>query len=508
MNEIGRPIQYQGNILHNYSSKSTEEKTEIPASAGEPAAQGANADLYQSGVDTHIPQNTVPANFGDILPPSMPAQGPSQISSPQKPAQASPSPSPQSREHNGAADEEFQLPQEFLETMKQIPPYKHVKVMLVHGSHTGGHRSAAESVKKVLDTMPNVEAEVVNALNYTGGEASKNAQVAATDFVMNKMAPVRGWFFRQSFKGNPLVYGLGNLGMRFKSWMSKDFLHKIQQDKPDVILSCHSPMNSMLSYWKGKGLIDAPVHSVVTDYRVHRMWAQKNIAHYYVASEATKDELAHFGIDKDKIEVSGIPIKPEFARPQELSKSELKEKLGINPEIPMVLMMGGSLGLGRFKEMAQALNEVKTPVQMVCITGKNSAKKAELEELGRQIKMPLTVLGYADNVNEWMDACDVIVSKPGGLTTSEIFARKLPMIILDPMPGLEEMLIPTIVGTGAALSVKGPEGAAHMIEQLCADTTMKTKLEENLEKTGKPFAAYEVASDLVMTALDGTGSAK
>ncbi|MGV8120238.1 MAG: hypothetical protein AB2L14_10805 [Candidatus Xenobiia bacterium LiM19] len=361
MNEIGRTIQYQGNILHNHSSESTEVRKETQESAGDTAVPGAGADLYQSGADTHIPNYTVPADIFGIQPPSMPAQAPSQISSPQEPAQASSSPSPHSRELNGPADEEFQLPQEFLETMKQIPPYKHVKVMLVHGSHTGGHRSAAESVKKVLDTMPNVEAEVVNALDYTGGEASKNAQVAATDFVMNKMAPVRGWFFRQSFKGNPLVYGLGNLGMRFKSWMSKDFLHKIQQDKPDVILSCHSPMNSMLSYWKGKGLIDAPVHSVVTDYRVHRMWAQKNIAHYYVASEATKDELVHFGIDKDKIEVSGIPIKPEFARPQELSKAELKEKLGINPEIPMVLMMGGSLGLGRFKEMAQALNEVKNP---------------------------------------------------------------------------------------------------------------------------------------------------
>jgi len=489
MNEINQAIRSYGLSPSIQAHPSSEKKAETQAQTGDVVTLGMGEALFQSPAGLIAPQKIGLAEGGTLQSSAAPneATAPSQQ---------------QSRPLDDSAEDTAPLPQEFLETIRQIPPWKHVKVMLVHGSHTGGHRSAAESVKKVLDTMPNVEAEVVNALDYTGGEASKNAQVAATDFVMNKMAPVRGWFFRQSFKGNPLIYGLGNLGMRFKSWMSKDFLHKIQTDKPDVILSCHSPMNSMLSYWKGKGLIDAPVHSVVTDYRVHRMWAQKNISHYYVASDATKNELSGFGIDKNRIEVSGIPIKPDFAKPQQLTKSELKEKLGIDPKTPMVLMMGGSLGLGRFKEMAQALNGIDTPVQMVCITGKNAAKKAELEELSKQIKMPLTVLGYADNVNEWMDACDAIVSKPGGLTTSEIFARKLPMIILDPMPGLEEMLIPTIVGTGAALSVKGPEGAAQMIKSLLTDPAEKSKIEANLDKTGKPFAAYQVASDLVMTALD------
>jgi len=404
----------------------------------------------------------------------------------------------------GAAQQEMaSLPQEFLETINRIPPWKHVKVMLVHGSHTGGHRSAAESVKKVLDMMPNVEAEVINTLDFSGGESVKNAQVAATNFVMNKLSPLRGWAFRKSFEGNPLMYWLGNTAMKFKSWMSQSFLTKIQQEKPDVILSCHSPMNSMLSHWKEKGLIDVPLHSVVTDYRVHRMWAQNRVDHYYVASEQTKNELAGFGIDKEKIEVSGIPIKPDFAKTEKPAKAELREKLGIDPELPVVLMMGGSLGLGPFSDMAKALAGLETPVQMVCITGKNEAKKAELEELGKTLSMPMKVLGYAGNVNEWMDACDLIISKPGGLTTSEIFAKKIPMIILDPMPGLEEMLIPTIVGTGGAVSAKTPEEGAKAAEEFIRNPATRAQFEQNLEKAGKPFAAFDVAADLVNTALKG-----
>jgi processive 1,2-diacylglycerol beta-glucosyltransferase len=394
------------------------------------------------------------------------------------------------------------LPPEFAEAIKNMPPGKHVKVMLVHGSHTGGHRSAAESVKKALDAMPNVEAEVVNALDFSGGDSAKNAQVAATNFVMEKMAPVRGWVFRQSFKGNPLIYWLGNTAMKFKSWMSSSFLNKINEDKPDIILSCHSPMNSLLSHWKEKGLIDVPVHSVVTDYRVHRMWAQDNIDHYYVASDATKDELVHFGIDENKIEVSGIPIKPDFSQPPTESKGELKKKLGLDPDRPTVLMMGGSLGLGRFDEMAKALDLQKIPAQMVCITGKNEAKKEALDALSGELSLPVKALGYVDNVNEWMDAADIIISKPGGLTTSEIFAKKIPMVILDPSPGLEEMLIPTIIDTGAAVSVKGPEKAAQFIEDFFTNPSTHDRFEKNLEQVGKPLAAYEVASDLVNSALE------
>ncbi len=392
--------------------------------------------------------------------------------------------------------------QEVIDLLKHLPPWKKVKVFLVHGSHTGGHRSAAESIKKVLDKMPNVESEVINALDYTGGKAVKNAQIKATDFVMEKLAPVRAFAFEESFKGNPIVYWLGNTAMKIKAWMSKSFLNKIQREKPDIIISCHSPMNSMLSYWKGKGLIEAPLFSVVTDFRVHRMWSQPNVERYYVATEQAKKDLVNFGVSPDKIKVTGIPIKPQFAEPKEISKTELREKLGLDPKLPTVLMMGGSLGLGRFDEVAKALNELDTKVQLVCITGKNTAKKKALEELKKSLKIPVKVLGYVNNVSDWMDASDMIISKPGGLTTSEIFAKKIPMIILDPTPGLEEMLVDSIVATGGACNVKGPKEAAKLVEKWIKKPQEKGKVLKSLEKVGKPKSAYTVADDIVKTVLN------
>ncbi|MCE1246958.1 MAG: hypothetical protein LWY06_09955 [Firmicutes bacterium] len=396
-------------------------------------------------------------------------------------------------------------PQEFIDLMKQIPPWKEVKVFLVHGSHTGGHRSAAESLKKALDELPNVKSEVINALDFGGGEAVKNTQVAATDFLIKKAGKLRGWFFKKSFEGNPVIYWLGKTGMQLKAWMSKSFLNKIQQEKPDIIVATHSPMNAMLSYWKGKGEIDVPVHSVVTDFKVHRMWAQDNIDRYYVASEGAKEDLEKYGIDKEKIEITGIPIKPDFAKTSGLSKAQMKEKLGIDPKLPMVLMMGGSLGIGRYADVAKALDNSGAPVQMVCITAKNETKKQELDELAGQLKMPLKTVGFTPNVSDWMEACDMIISKPGGLTTSEIFAKKIPMIILDPMPGLEEMLIPSIEATGAAFRVKGPDDAAVLIGDLINNPEKKENVMKNLENVGKPYSAYTAAGDIVRSAL-GAGS--
>jgi len=406
-----------------------------------------------------------------------------------------------SAESGSEIETETAAPQDFIDLMKKIPPWKKVKVFLVHGSHTGGHRSAAESVKKALDELPNVQAEVINALDYSGGNTVKNVQVGMSDLLIKKWGNVRSWFFKKSFEGNPVVYWLGKQGMKIKAWMSKSFLNKIKEEKPDIILCTHSPMNAMFSYWKGKGEIDVPVHSVVTDYKVHRMWAHENIERYYVASEQAKDDLMKFGIEEKRIEITGIPIKPEFAKPVKLSKTELREKLGIDPNLPTILMMGGSLGLGRFGDVAKALNDLKTPVQMVCITGKNEAKKADLEKLQKKLKMPMKVLGYTKNVDEWMSACDMIVSKPGGLTTSEIFAKNIPMIILDPSPGLEELLIPSIEATGAAFRVKNPKDAAELIQQIINDPSKKENVMKSLEKVGKPLAAYTVGGNLVERAI-------
>ncbi|MDQ7823817.1 MAG: glycosyltransferase [Candidatus Eremiobacteraeota bacterium] len=395
------------------------------------------------------------------------------------------------------------LPKKLEQQIKEslaLHPWKKVKVFLVHGSHTGGHASAARSVEKVLKSIPGVEVQNINTLNLSASGVM-TGQVAAFNMITRYMAGLRSWAFRKSFEGSGPVYALGNLGMKMKSFLSKKFLTKIQQEKPDIILSTHSPMNSMLSYWKEKGLIDQPVHSVVTDFGAHRMWAQKNIERYYVATGEVKADLERFGVAPEKIEITGIPIDPSFAGPSGLSQAELKEKLGLDPSLPVVLMAGGSLGYGNFSGIARALDGLGRPLQIVAITGKNAEKKRELEELTPDLKSPMKVLPYVDTMSEWMKASDVIISKPGGLTTSEIFAMKKPMILITPLPGLEELLIPKITDTGCAVLAGDENEAAALAGKIITDEKYRGDLQEHLKKVGMPYAAYTVSAGLVERAL-------
>jgi len=382
-----------------------------------------------------------------------------------------------------------------MSALEHLPKDRPLEIFLVHGSHTGGHRAAAEAVKHALDGLPNVHAEVIDSLDYT---PARDAQVGVTDLFIHQLTDIRGWAFREQYERNPVIYWMSNQGMKAKAWMSGDLGERLQH--ADAILSCHSPMSSMLGYWKEEGELDPPLHSVVTDFRAHRMWAQDAVEHYYVASDQVKSDLTGFEVPAGRIEVTGIPVDPRFSTLQP-GKEDARRAMQLDPAMPTVVMMGGSLGLGPFADTARALAASTTPMQMVCITGRNEKKRKDLEALAKTLPMPMTVLGYTKDVQPWIDAADVVVSKPGGLTTSEIFARRVPMVILEPMPGLEELVAPAIVSTGAALQVKGPTEAAAAVESLLHDPSLRQEVQRCLDRVSHPDAADVIAEHLVEDAL-------
>ncbi|HPZ09045.1 MAG TPA: glycosyltransferase [Candidatus Eremiobacteraeota bacterium] len=396
---------------------------------------------------------------------------------------------------------------ELIEALEKLPPKDNIKIFLVHGSHTGGHRSAAESLKAVFDKLPHVEAEVINSLDYSS-EGIKNAQVGATQMAMDHLKSLRGWCFQQSHEGNPLMYWLGNTGMKIKSFFSKKFLTKIQKEKPDVVISTHSPMNSMLSYWKKSDKMDMPLLSCVTDFSTHRMWAQSDVDHYYVATDGASRDLKRFHIDDSKISVTGIPIKPDFAGVSKIPSVEMKKKLGLDPDKPLVLLMGGSLGYGPYEELSTELDKLDKPLQIVAICGKNQAKCETLEKKKDSMKHTLLPLGFIKNVNDYMEAADVIISKPGGLTASEIFALKKPMVILEPKPGLEEISASAIQKLGVAFMEKTPEDAAGFVQKLLTDPSLKEEVDRRLEDVSHPYSSYAVAEDAVRRALEYHGKSE
>lgn len=368
------------------------------------------------------------------------------------------------------------------------------KVWLVHGSHTGGHASAARSLKEALERRPGVSAEIINMAETSSNEtpASMAAEVALKggDWIRN----IRSWVFDQQYEGNDFLKWISNKVMKREGCHQEAFLNRLETERPDVLVSTMSATNSLLSQWSDDGVIRQPVQSVLTDFASHQMWAQENIAKYYVATPAVKQDLQKFGVDADKVSVTGIPIKQDFAS-QAQSPGEARKALGLDPEKPLVLMLGGSLGYGSFSESLSAMDSTEGNFQMAAITGKNENLRRELEAL--ETNKNLHVEGYVTNMPTWIDAADLVVTKPGGLTCSEILAKGKPMILQNAESGLEGRLVRRLEESGVALVVDGAEDMARTVSELIKEPQKLDALKAKARAVGKPTSSDEIADSIL-----------
>ncbi|MEW6279369.1 MAG: glycosyltransferase, partial [Candidatus Eremiobacterota bacterium] len=322
-----------------------------------------------------------------------------------------------------------------------------LKIWLLHGSYTGGHASAARSLKEALaENHPGVQVEVINHAELSSNPMPVSLAAEKSlegGWLGNR---VRQFFIERSFEGDPVTYWLTNQGMKIESLFASRLKERIQDERPDLLVATMSPTASLLSHWKGEGEVPQPVHTVVTDFVAHSIWNQENVERYYVAAEGTREDLARLGADPSRVEVTGIPIRPDFSGPAR-DRAEVKELLGLDPTRPMVLLLGGSLGLGNFGQTVAALDRLPQDFQVVAICGRNEATRAELE--AGTYRHPVVVRGFVDNMPDWLEASDLVVSKPGGLTTSEVLARGRPLLVLDPLPGMEQRNVDRLSGQGA-----------------------------------------------------------
>ncbi|HIB68762.1 MAG TPA: glycosyltransferase [Phycisphaerales bacterium] len=224
------------------------------------------------------------------------------------------------------------------------------------------------------------------------------------------------------------------------------------------------------------------------------MWAQENIAKYYVAPPAVKQDLQKFGVDAHKVSVTGIPIKQDFAS-QAQSPGEARKALGLDPEKPLVLMLGGSLGYGSFSESLSAMDSTEGNFQMAAITGKNENLRRELEAL--ETNKNLHLEGYVTNMPTWIDAADLVVTKPGGLTCSEILAKGKPMILQNAESGLEGRLVRRLEESGVALVVDGAEDMARTVSELIKEPQKLDALKAKARAVGKPTSSDEIADSIL-----------
>lgn len=259
----------------------------------------------------------------------------------------------------------------------------------------------------------------------------------------------------------------------------------------DVIVNTHFLPAEIIASLRKKRKIRTPQITVTTDFETHRLWKNDPCDHYTTATEEGAEYLASFGIDPRTITVTGIPVHPIFSRPKD--RAECLKKHGLKDDRPIILQLSGGFGVGPIEKLYQAILSVEKPIQLISVAGKNEKVRKQLEAIEVPSRHRSKVMGFTDQIDELMCVADLVVSKPGGLTTSEVLARGAAMVIFNPIPGQESRNSDYLLESGAAIKINNIATLATKLTNLLEDPARLTALKANATRIAKPQAAFDVA---------------
>ncbi len=265
----------------------------------------------------------------------------------------------------------------------------------------------------------------------------------------------------------------------------------LKEADPRLVVCTHFLPAEILVHLKREKALDVPVAVVVTDFDAHAMWLYKGVEWYFVACEETKVHLAALGIAPETIHVTGIPIDPVFAAAK--PRRETRLALGLDPDRTTVLVSAGGFGVGPVESLVRAVHDVKHPVQVAVICGKNAALERRLKGF-EGAAHPMTVVGYTTAMDSWMAASDFLVGKAGGLTSSEALARGLVLVIVNPIPGQEERNSDHFLEEGAAIRCNNLPALAYKVDALLGDPERLARMRQAVARLARPAAALDIAS--------------
>ncbi len=267
----------------------------------------------------------------------------------------------------------------------------------------------------------------------------------------------------------------------------------LQEWRPDVVICTHAFPCGVMAEYKKQFADAPPVMGVVTDFAVHAFWIHANIDGYAVATPEMRATLLARGVPGDRVVVSGIPVRAEFAAAHG-ERDVLRERLGLPQDRSTVLIMGGGLGMGPLESMMQALDRVKTPLCALAIVGRSVRSEQRVLEYAHKVRYPVRVVRFVNNVHEYMHASDVLITKPGGLTSAEALVARVPMVLYKPLPGQEERNTRYLVQRRAALRAKNTADLARTVESLLQSPEKRETMRCAMLNLGKPHASAEVAA--------------
>lgn len=359
-----------------------------------------------------------------------------------------------------------------------------MKVLTLSVSAGSGHGKAAEAIKDYFSQNYadlEIDMKIINTLKYINPMIDKLI-IGSYLKALKKTPSIYGKLFEYSDNDE----GVSNLTQIFNDLLSKKIINLIEDYSPDIIVCTHFFPLEMVSILKRKGRLKVPIVAIITDYAPHSIWFYDYIDAYIIPHEDFVQDLIEKGISKDTIYPYGIPINEEFI--QIVDQKECRKSLGLDADKLTLLLMGGGLGMGNIKPIFEQLAFSNLPVQLIACTGSNIKLRNQLLDISSRCNKRTLIYDYTDNVSTLMSACDILISKPGGLTITESINKHKPIIITSAIPGHEERNADYLLNNGIAARVKDNDSIVSLIKQLTISTSRLNHMKESAKEKSKPLA--------------------
>lgn len=370
------------------------------------------------------------------------------------------------------------------------------KILISYASYGGGHLSAAKNIKEYIEENYNdTEVILFDYMKYINRVIDKIGIKAYSE--INTNIP---WLWGQIYyrTQNPIfekIFSLSNKVISYK--LARIF----RLEKPDVIISTHFFSSHICSILKEKGKIASKIGTVITDYgeSPYSEWisGHENIDYIFVAHTGIKTTLIEKGVDENKVFVTGIPVSGRFLL--DYNKNEILESLNFSDDKKTILFFGGGemgLGKNRTTDIFKTLIKEHPEFQIIVIAGKNEALKTSFEEILNEYSTnnSVKVLGFTDKVPELMSISDLVITKPGGLTTTECLVSNLPIVVINPIPGQETENADFLVNSGCGIWIQKNDNISDALNTILNDETKLIQLKNNTKLVAKPNSTKDICS--------------
>ena len=268
--------------------------------------------------------------------------------------------------------------------------------------------------------------------------------------------------------------------------------------RPDAIACTQAYPGGMVADFKKHHHLDIPLVGVLTDYAPHLYWFHETVDVYVVPSDQVKQRFLTRGIEASRVRVLGIPIDLKFLDPTD--REATARRFGLDLTQPIILIMGGGGGFGQLRDIVVNLDTLPYACQLVVLAGTNRSLLSWLHT--QRFRHRVLSLGYTEEVPQLMGIATLLVTKPGGLTTSEALAKRVPLVMVNPIPGQEAYNARYLLSQGAAVLAGFPETIRQTVRDLLETPGQLQILRQRNAELAHPTAALDVAK-LLFELADG-----